>query len=162
MQVAFREAGVPVRDMIDTEALILTCWEDRQFWAEDDDGRRARSRPPDHYLAACAIYRDEAALPAEWLEFHRLVGFERFYLYNNLSTDHHSRCSRPYLEEGLVVVHDWPQFPGQLQAYDHCLAPTARRRAGSASSTSTSSCSHPRAVRCPRSWPTTSSGRAWA
>src|SRR6185312_2800453 len=84
MQVAFREAGVPVRDMIDTEALILTCWEERQFWAEDDDGRRPRSRAPDHYLAACAIYRDEAEYLAEWLEFHRLVGFERFYLYNNL------------------------------------------------------------------------------
>jgi hypothetical protein len=122
MQVAFREAGVPVRDMIDTEALILTCWEDRQFWAEDDDGRRPRSRAPYHYLAACAIYRDEAEYLAEWLEFHRLVGFERFYLYNNLSADHHAEVLRPYLEEGLVVVHDWPQFPGQLQAYDHCIA----------------------------------------
>jgi hypothetical protein len=122
MREAFVRAGLPVRDMIDTEALILTCWQDREFWASDDDGRRPRSRAPDHYLAACAIYRDEADNLAEWLEFHRLVGFERFYLYNNFSSDHHLEVLARYIEEGLVVLHDWPHYPGQFQAYDHCIA----------------------------------------
>jgi len=116
------EAGVQVRDMIDTEALVLICWEDREFWAFDDDGRRPRSRPPDHYLTACAIYRDEADYLAEWIEFHRLVGFERFYLYDNLSADHHREVLEPYLDDGLVALHEWPHFPGQFKAYDHCLA----------------------------------------
>ena len=35
------------------------------------------------YLSVCAIYRDEAHYLAEWIEFHRLVGVERFFLYNN-------------------------------------------------------------------------------
>ena len=33
-------------------------------------------------LAACAIYRDEADYLAEWIEFHRLCGFELFFLYD--------------------------------------------------------------------------------
>ncbi len=127
MHEALRGAGVPVRDMIDTEALILICREDRDFWTDDDDGRRPRERQPDDYLSACAIYRDEAPYLAEWLEFHRLVGFERFYLYDNFSTDHHLDVLQPYIEEGLVVLHDWPRFPGQFEAYDHCIATYGER-----------------------------------
>jgi hypothetical protein len=115
-------AGVEASDMLDTEALMLICWEDHEFWADDDDGRRPRTRPPDHYLAACAIYRDEADHLAEWIEFHRLVGFERFYLYDNLSTDHHLDVLEPYIAKGLVVAHEWPRVPGQISAYDHCLS----------------------------------------
>jgi hypothetical protein len=122
MHQGFERAGLPVRDMIDTGALILTCWEDREFWAADEDGRRPRSRTPDHYLAACAIYRDEADYLAEWIEFHRLVGFECFYLYDNSSSDHHLDVLEPYIREGLVVLHDWPHYPGQFTAYDHCVA----------------------------------------
>jgi hypothetical protein len=122
MHETFERAGLPVRDMVDTGALILTCWEDREFWGGDDDGRRPRSRVPDHYLAACAIYRDEAGYLAEWIEFHTLVGFERFYLYDNFSSDHHLEVLEPYIREGLVVLHDWPRYPGQFEAYDHCVA----------------------------------------
>jgi Glycosyltransferase family 92 len=121
MQEAFVRGGIAAEDMIDTEALMLICWEDAQFWADDDDARRPREGPPDHYLAACAIYRDEARYLVEWLEFHRLVGFERFFLYDNLSSDDHLEVLEPYIDEGVVVVHEWPEVPGQLPAYDHCL-----------------------------------------
>jgi hypothetical protein len=73
------------------------------------------------YLSICAIYRDEAPYLREWIEFHRLFGVERFYLYNNLSEDHHREALAPYVEEGTVVPYEWPMFPGQLQSYDHCL-----------------------------------------
>jgi hypothetical protein len=74
------------------------------------------------YLAACAIYRDEATYLAEWIEFHCLVGFERFFLYDNFSEDEHRRVLRPYVREGLVSVQDWPVFgEQQRRAYDHCL-----------------------------------------
>jgi hypothetical protein len=122
MRDVLAEAGLDVRDQIDTEALILICWQDHEFWGSDDDGRRPRSRAPEHYLAACAIYRDEADYLAEWIEFHRLVGFERFYLYDNRSADHHTEVLDPYIRDGIVVLHDWPQYPGQFAAYEHCIA----------------------------------------
>jgi hypothetical protein len=123
MHEDFAEAGIEVRDLIDTEALLLVLWEDRQFWVSDDDGRRPRTRAPEHYLAACAIYRDEAPYLAEWIEFHRIVGFERFYLYDNRSEDEHLEVLAPYIDEGLVIVHDWhmPYVPGQTDAYEHAM-----------------------------------------
>ena len=72
------------------------------------------------YLAMCTMYRDHAADLAEWIEFHRLVGAERFFLYDNGSTDNHREVLAPYIEEGLVVLHDWPVRPGLVEAFDHC------------------------------------------
>ena len=81
------------------------------------------------YLAACTIYRDAASYLAEWIEFHRLFGVERFFLYDNGSTDEHGEVLAPYVEEGVVTVHDWPMpFAGRHgkgralpRAFDDCL-----------------------------------------
>src|SRR3954454_18594231 len=73
------------------------------------------------YLSICAIYRDEAPYLREWIEFHGLGGVERFFLYDNLSEDDHLSALAPYLEDGTVVLREWPAFPGQLEAYAHCL-----------------------------------------
>jgi hypothetical protein len=74
------------------------------------------------YLAVCAIYRNEADYLREWIEFHRLVGAERFFLYDNSSEDHHQEVLAPYVADGTVVLKHWPQVPGQLGAYDDCIA----------------------------------------
>jgi hypothetical protein len=73
------------------------------------------------YLSIVAIYRDEAVYLREWLEFHRIVGVERFFLYDNFSLDEHREMLAPYIDEGSVVLHDWPVFPGQIPAYDDAL-----------------------------------------
>lgn len=73
------------------------------------------------YLSICAIYRDEARFLAEWIEFHRLVGAERFFLYDNFSVDDHREVLAPYVEQGIVTVHDWPVDKGQLPAYNDCV-----------------------------------------
>jgi hypothetical protein len=74
------------------------------------------------YLSICAIYRNEARYMPEWIEFHRLLGVERFYLFNNRSTDNHLEVLAPYMEDGTVVWRDWPMFPGQKAAFNRCLA----------------------------------------
>ena len=90
-------AGVAC-DMLDTWALILSAARNAGFWAAErglrPEAAGARDEPPEHYLAVCAIYRDEASYMQEWIEFHRLVGVERFYLYDNNSVDDHRRCWR--------------------------------------------------------------------
>jgi hypothetical protein len=81
------------------------------------------------YLAACTIYRDAASYLGEWIEFHRLMGVERFFLYDNGSSDEHRDLLAPYSEDGVVVVHDWAMpFIGRrgrsrasIRAFDHCL-----------------------------------------
>jgi hypothetical protein len=75
------------------------------------------------YLALCSIYREDAEYLREWVEFHRLVGFERFFLYDNGSTDDHHDVLAPYLDSGVVVLHDWPRkWPwAQVHAHEHCL-----------------------------------------
>jgi glycosyl transferase family 92 len=73
------------------------------------------------YLSICAIYRDEAPYLREWVEFHRLVGVDRFFLYDNGSKDAHREVLAPYLDDGTVVIHDFPLFPPQVPAYDDCV-----------------------------------------
>ena len=88
--------------------------------------RRARwprpigTRPPIG-LAVCAIFRDQARYLAEWVSFHRLQGVERFYLYDNRSTDDWRAELEPEIEAGIVEVQSWPFVPGQLSAYEDCL-----------------------------------------
>jgi hypothetical protein len=55
------------------------------------------------YLSASTIYRDAASYLAEWIEFHRLMGVERFFLYDNGSTDGHRDVLAPY-ESGHPVA----------------------------------------------------------
>ena len=73
------------------------------------------------YLAISAIYRWEADYLREWVAFHRLVGVERFFLYDNASEDDHLEALAPFIEDGSVIVHPWPVFPGQPSANAHCL-----------------------------------------
>jgi Glycosyltransferase family 92 len=73
------------------------------------------------YLVIAAIYRNEAPYLREWIEFHRLVGAERFFLYNNESTDDHMAVLRPYIDEGIVMWEDFPGFPPQLACYQHAV-----------------------------------------
>ena len=69
-------------------------------------------------LAICAIFRNEAAYLREWVEFHRLVGFDRFYLYQNRSDDQWQPLLEPYIQAGMVEVTEWPmESPCQLPAY---------------------------------------------
>ena len=76
---------------------------------------------PSTELAICAIFKDEALFLAQWIEFHRLQGVERFYLYNNNSSDNWREVLQPYLEAEIVAVQEWPLHPAQANAYNHCM-----------------------------------------
>lgn len=73
------------------------------------------------YLSVFAIYYNEADYLREWIEFHKLVGFERFYLYNNFSTDNHREVLAPYVADGIVVHREWPVEPAQMAGYRDIL-----------------------------------------
>lgn len=83
--------------------------------------RRDHSEP-EFYLAVCAIAKNEGPYFKEWIEWHHSKGVEKFYIYDNESTDDTKNVLAPYIESGLV---DYTFFPGrkrQLAAYDDCFA----------------------------------------
>jgi Glycosyltransferase family 92 len=77
-----------------------------------------------HYrLAACLIFKDEADYLEEWIDFHNLIGVEKFFLYNNNSKDDYRRVLAPYIAAGVVTLHDFPLLPpiAQKEAYNACI-----------------------------------------
>ena len=67
--------------------------------------------------AICAIFKNEAPYLREWVQFHRLQGFERFHLYNNESTDDWMPELWDLISSGFVTIHDWPGKAQQIPAY---------------------------------------------
>lgn len=78
------------------------------------DGRRGDRG----HLAICAILKNEACNILEWIAYHHAIGVEKFYLYDNNSTDNVWKLLQPLVETGLVDLIPWPINPGQTQAYD--------------------------------------------
>jgi len=80
-------------------------------------------------LAIGAIFRDEAPYLKEWIEFHKLVGVQHFYLFNNLSEDEYADVLAPYLAKGEVELIEWPYHAELLEkwvsvqgnAYSRCV-----------------------------------------
>jgi hypothetical protein len=73
-------------------------------------------------LAACLCFKDSAAYLDEWLRFHFVQGFRRFYLYNNGSTDDWRQRIAGWIRGGWVVARDFPGLGVQARIYDDCLA----------------------------------------
>ena len=78
-------------------------------------------KPPEHYLSVVVIAKNEGPYFKEWLDWHIDKGVEKFYVYDNESTDNTRQVLQPYIDKGIV---DYTYFPGyrmQLAAYDDCL-----------------------------------------
>lgn len=76
---------------------------------------------PEHYLSVCAIAKNEGPYFTEWIEWHLRQGVEKFYIYDNESTDGTKEVLKPYIESGIVEYIYWPGHRRQLAAYDDCL-----------------------------------------
>lgn len=81
-------------------------------------------------LVVCAIFQDEEFFLKEWIEFHKLMGVQHFYLYDNLSSDASIDILKPYIDSGVVDLFDWPVITNnqkeylenlQIPAYLHAL-----------------------------------------
>lgn len=85
----------------------------------------AKSKKVD--IALCAMFQNEADYLDEWLLYHRLIGVQKFYLYNNNSSDHYKQVLKSYISAGWVDLKDWPSpettdwTPYQKSAYNDCL-----------------------------------------
>lgn len=89
--------------------------------ARKTDSFHTADRTYKYNVSICGIFLNEAPYLREWIEFHRIVGVEHFYLYNNMSTDGYKDILEPYMEEGLVTLTDWNVPHGQISAYWDCV-----------------------------------------
>ena len=62
----------------------------------------------DYNLAICCIFKDNSSYLKEWIGFHRMVGVEHFYLYDNGSTDRPEEVLEPYIKNNIVTIIPWP------------------------------------------------------
>ncbi|GAA6043995.1 hypothetical protein JCM8097_000181 [Rhodosporidiobolus ruineniae] len=57
-------------------------------------------------VAICAVPTHEEQYLPEWITWHRLLGVERFFLFDNSPSMSMRRLLRPWIEEGVVVLYE--------------------------------------------------------
>jgi hypothetical protein len=120
--------SVPIVDMVDVQSLMSIGVREHALWGYDppDDWASKSNRAVTSggaYLAASTIYLNDAPYLREWIEFHRLVGVERFFLYDNGSSDNHLEVLAPYIDDGIVTLRAWrPSPPDHRDVFNDCLS----------------------------------------
>ena len=74
-----------------------------------------------NYLSVVVIAKNEGPYFKEWLDWHISKGVEKFYVYDNESTDCTQEVLLPYIQDGIVDYTYFPGYRKQLAAYDDCL-----------------------------------------
>lgn len=72
-------------------------------------------------VSLCLIFKNEAPFLKEWIDYHRTIGVDHFYLYNNNSNDNFNEVLDNYVKEELVTLIDFPYDHAQMKAYEHCF-----------------------------------------
>lgn len=82
---------------------------------------KKNKKVPAYYLSVVVIAKNEGPYFKEWLDWHISKGVEKFYVYDNESTDDTREILQPYIDKGIVEYIYFPGYRRQLAAYDHCL-----------------------------------------
>jgi hypothetical protein len=69
--------------------------------------------------------KNEAPYLPEWIEYHLLVGVQKFWIVNNNSTDNTTEVLLPYVALGIVNLTLRPGLNQQIPAYN-CIIPALR------------------------------------
>jgi len=72
-------------------------------------------------LSVVCIIKNEGRYIEEWIQFHKLVGVQHFYIYDNDSDDNTKELLTPWIENGDITYTFWPGKGRQLDAYNDTL-----------------------------------------
>lgn len=75
-------------------------------------------------LAVAAVVKWEWSWLIEWIEYHKLVGVDHFYIYSNEEAREHELTKMilsRYFKNGLVDVFHWPGEAPQMNVYKDAL-----------------------------------------
>lgn len=78
----------------------------------------AKSHLEKVYLSAACIVKNEGPYIREWIEFHRDVGVDRIFVFDNESEDNTRQILQPYIADGFVKYIYFPGKTVQLHAYN--------------------------------------------
>ena len=56
----------------------------------------------ENYLSLALMIKNESKYIQEWIEYHLLVGVDKFYIYDNESTDDLKNILKVYIDQGIV------------------------------------------------------------
>lgn len=73
------------------------------------------------FLSVVAIVRNEAPNFKEWIEYHKIIGVDKFYIYDNESNDNTLEILQPYIDDGTVEYIYFPGEKMQIPAYKHFI-----------------------------------------
>lgn len=73
------------------------------------------------YLSICGIVKDENDYLEEWINYHRLIGVEHFYIYDNGSQVPVKDTIEQLGFGPFITVIDFPGKNQHVKAYAHCL-----------------------------------------
>lgn len=73
------------------------------------------------FLSIVAIVKNEAPYLQEWIEYHKLLGITKFYIYDNESNDNIKRVLKKYIGTGEVVYRRYPGKAMQCFAYNDAV-----------------------------------------
>lgn len=79
-----------------------------ELYSEEQDNKK-------YLLSISTIFKNEAPFLKEWIEYHRLVGVDHFYLYNARSKDDYFSILKPYIRSGIVTLIQWHDLPDHLK-----------------------------------------------
>ncbi|MBO4862860.1 MAG: glycosyltransferase family 92 protein [Eubacterium sp.] len=74
-----------------------------------------------YHISLCIMFKDEAVYLREWIEYHRMIGVDHFYLYDNNSSDDYEKVVEPYIKDGIVTLIKWPHQQAQVKGYEDCI-----------------------------------------
>ena len=72
-------------------------------------------------VAVVAIAKNESEYIREWVAYHRAVGIDKIYLYDNDSTDGMLSCIKDFIDSQFVVCEPIHGQCRQMDAYNHAL-----------------------------------------
>lgn len=72
-------------------------------------------------LSIVLCVKDESSYLQEFIEYHKLMGVDHFYIYNNNGTDNSKDILLPYIKAGLVTYQDYPGIKVQNNIYENAV-----------------------------------------
>ena len=93
----------------------------KNFFTIRNDIRSENTLKFRYQISICACTKNEAPYIKEWIEFHKLVGVEHFYIYDNNSTDNTREVLDSYIKDGIVTYIKYSGRAKQVPAYNDAI-----------------------------------------